>query len=112
MNKKNEEKRFYLDLENATYCYPYKTNKIIKSLGVLEKYKNKRYTQREINKIIAELIIKVPYIENAMNVEICVKYKDNKNCVSYYHILNFKNMYYEYQEKDNEEIKFLYPDEI
>lgn len=112
MNKNHEEKRYYLDLEHAKYCYPYKTPKGIMSLGVLEKYKDKRYTKKEINRIIAELMIKVPYIENSMSVEFSVMYKDDKNRISYYRILHFRNIDFEKQERTDDEVKFLYPNKI
>lgn len=112
MNKNHEEKRYYFDLENAWYCYPYKVSNCIKNLGVLEKYRDKRYTQKEINRIIAELMIKVPYIENSMDIEFSAMYKDDKNCISYYHQLCFRNIDFKNQEKADKEVKFLYPNEI
>lgn len=106
----DNKRKFFLDLECVSYGYPYKASKYTKNLGVLEKYKGKTYTEKEINRIIAELMIKVPYVENAIDVELSVMYREN-NYVGYYQILSFRNFEYKNQERNDSTIKFLYDEE-
>lgn len=98
------EKRFYIDFNYMTMVYPCEISRRITNFGVLGQYKDKKYTLKEINKIIAELIIKMPFISNSMSIHICIK-----NGAGYHYILDIQNYNYNNQERTDEmEIKFLY----
>lgn len=97
------DKKFYINLNTIKMCYPSSISTNVKNYGVLSKYENKKYTLHEINAIVAELIIKQPFISNSMSLKINIM-----NGGSYHHILNIKN--YEYKAQDREEspeIKFM-----
>lgn len=97
-------KKYFID-DFITYCYPYEVSKKTENYGVLYKYIGKYFNRDEIDKIICELIMKHPYIENSMRLELSVKIKEN-NVISYYHILKFNNDNYKNQTKGNLEIKY------
>ena len=102
------DKKFYIDLNSIKRCYPSSIRTNVKNYGVLSKYENKKYTLREINAILAELIIKQPFISNSMFLEIKIMKINNMNEESYHHILSINN--YEYKDQKREkapEIKFL-----
>ena len=97
------DKKFYINLNTIKMCYPSSISTKVKKYGVLSKYENKKYTLHEINAIVAELIVKQPFISNSMVLEINIM-----NAGSYHHILNIKN--YEYKDQKREkapEIKFM-----
>ena len=97
------DKKFYINLETIKMCYPSAISTSVKNYGVLSKYENKKYTLHEINAIVAELIIKQPFISNSMFLEICIM-----NGGGYHHILNISNYEYENQKREKApEIKFL-----
>lgn len=98
------DKKFYINLNTIKKCYPSSMSTSVKNYGVLSKYENKKYTLHEINAIVAELIIKQPFISNSMSLEISIM-----NAGGFHHILNIKN--YEYKDQKREkspEIKFMY----
>jgi hypothetical protein len=84
-------------------CYPYEISKRINDFGVLEQYKDKKYTMAEINQIVADLIMKNPYISNSMFIKICVM-----SGMGYHHILDIKNYNYSKQERTDKEVRFQY----
>lgn len=109
--KDKTETTFYLDLDYVTYCYPYKVSKVTRNLGVLNKYIGKEYTEKEINKIVAEFMVKKPYVNNSMDLNINVMYRKDST-IGYYHTLSFRNLDFDTQIRTNDEIKFLYPSEL
>ena len=80
------EKKFYFNLNHVQYIYPSQVLKNVPDLGVLNEFKDKFYTEKEVNEIVAMLIQRVPYIPNSMRIKVNVMYAG-----SYYHILEFKN---------------------
>lgn len=99
-----DDKIFYINFEYMTRVYPYEASDRVKNFGVLEQYRDKMYTLREMNEIIADLIIRTPYIRNAMSLKISVT-----RGTSYHHILNIMNYEYDDQVRsDDERIEFLY----
>ena len=97
------EKRFYIDFNTIKMLYPKEVSKPVTNFGVLEKYKDKKYTMKEINEIIAELVVKRPFISNSMNIHI------NVMGIGYHHMLDIKNYNYDKQKRtDVEEVGFLY----
>lgn len=100
-----DKKVFYIDLKTVRAIYPCDISRVVKNLGVLEKYRDKKYTLKEINEIVAELVTKVPYIPHSMNIHINVM----GNGYGYHHMLDIKNYNFKGQERlDNPEIKFYY----
>lgn len=100
----NNEKKFYIDCNAVKMCYPHGVSKRVDNLGVLERYKDKKYTLKEINEIIAELIVKNPYISNSMFIKISVS-----SNLGYHHMLNIRNYEYGKQKQvENPEIGYLY----
>ena len=97
-------KMYFID-DYMTYCYPYEVEKKVKEYGVLSEYIGKRYNRDEIDKIISELIIRHPYIEHSMRLNIFVKWEEN-NTTGYYHMLDFMNDNDEKQSKGSLEIKY------
>lgn len=74
----------------------------MKNFGVLEEYRDKKYTLKEMNEIIAGLIIKQPFVTGSMNLKIAIY-----NGMGYHHILDFKNYFYKEEGRtENEEISF------
>lgn len=92
---------FYIDEKSIKYCYPFETNKTATNYGVLEKYIGKKFSREEMDRIIAEMIIRHPYIENSMQLHLAIM--RNR---SYYHILEFHNYKYEKEIKGDIEIKY------
>jgi hypothetical protein len=97
-------KKYYID-EHIRYCYPYKAREIVKEYGVLKEYIGKEYSRDEIDKIICELIMRHPYIENSMHIDISIMWKEN-NTIGYYHTLSFQNDNDEKQKRGSSEIKY------
>ena len=98
------DKKFYIDLSSIKMCYPSAISTGVKKYGVLSKYENKKYTLHEMNAIVAELIVKQPFISNSMVLEINIM-----NAGSYHHMLNIKNYEYKNQKREKApEIKFMY----
>lgn len=97
-------KQYYID-KHVTYCYPYETKKLTKEYGVLSKYIGKYFSRDEIDEIICELVMKHPYIENSMMLNLAVMWRDER-IVGYYHTLDFRNDNYEKQNRGSLEIKY------
>ena len=97
-------KKYFID-DYITYCYPYETRKSTKDYGMLSKYIGKYFNRDEADKIICELIMRHPYIENSMEVELRIMWEE-KNITGFYHILNFKNDNFKNQTKGSLEIKY------
>lgn len=93
---------YYIDEKSIRYCYPYETEKKATDYGVLTKYIGKKFSEREMDKIIAEMILRHPYIDNSMRLELAIMRNH-----SYYHILTFRNYDHNKQEKGNGSIKYL-----
>lgn len=93
-------------MNNVRVIYPYEVYRKPKRLGILEEYRDKEFTEKEINEIIAKLITRVPHIVGAMDIELSI----NTSYGEYHHILTLKNYGYETQEinKETEEIKFKF----
>ncbi len=99
-------KKYYID-EFIAYCYPYETNKATENYGVLAKYMGKYFNRNEMDKIICELIMKHPYVENSMRLEIRIMYKDERAYMcGFYHILDFQNDNFKEQNRGSLEIKY------
>lgn len=97
------DRRFYIDFSTIQLCYPKEVSKWVTDFGELEQYKDQKYTLKEINEIIAQLVVKSPYIENSMHIKIQVM------GIGYHHTLNFKNYNYSQQKREeNPRIKFLF----
>lgn len=98
------DRKFYINFNYITMNYPSEVSKLVNNFGVLEQYKDKKYTLKEINNIIAELVVKTPYINNSMQIKLSVM-----NGGAYHHTLVFKNYEYNNQNRsENTEIGFLY----
>lgn len=97
-------KKYFID-KHIAYCYPYETSKVTKEYGVLSKYIGKLFTRNEIDKIICELIMKHPYVENSMFLKLSVSWTDG-TVKGYYHIFDFKNDNYKKQNRGSVEIKY------
>lgn len=97
-------KKYFID-DFMAYCYPYDVSKKVTDYGVLSEYIGKRYNRDEIDKIICELIMKHPYIEHSMWLNLSVMWEE-KNTSGYYHILNLKNDNHDNQSKGNMAIKY------
>lgn len=82
-------KKYFID-RHMTYCYPYKTRQRVENYGVLAEYIGKYFSRDEMDKIICELIMRHPYIEHSMFLEISIMCGD-ESCSGYYHILSFRN---------------------
>ena len=81
--------KYFIDCDHITICYPYETTQKLKYIGVLEQYRGKKYSLKEINAIIADLIIKA-HILIAMSLEILSL--DKKDVTGYHHICRLKLM--------------------
>lgn len=97
--------KYYIEVKSITYCYPYEVDKKVTDYGVLNKYIGKEFSRKEIDKIIAKMIINHPYIDNSMNLKLSVMRKTEK-FKSFYHILDFRNYNYENQVKGDKTIKY------
>lgn len=97
--------KYFIEVNSITYQYPYGIDKKVTDYGVLNKYIGKEFSREEIDKIIAEMIIKHPYIDNSMNLKLSIM-KKNAKVQSFYHILNFRNYNYENQVKGDTAIKY------
>lgn len=97
-------KKYFIS-SHITYCYPYEVSKKVKEYGVLSEYIGRYYNRDEMDKIICEMIMKHPYIENSMWLNLSVMWKEG-NTTGCYHILNFKNDNDEKQRKGSLEIKY------
>lgn len=100
----NEDKRiFYIDFSTIRITYPSDISRNINRFGVLEQYRDKTYTLKEINAIVAELVTKVPYIPGSMSLKL------NVIGVGYHHMLVFKNYDYKEQKRVKQpDIQYLY----
>ena len=94
---------YYIDEKSIRYCYPYGTDQTVKeqNYGVLSNYIGKKFTRDEMDQIIAEMVVKHPYIENSMHLHLAVM--RNR---SYYYILDFHN--YDYDKQDQGEMNIKY----
>ena len=97
-------KKYYIN-KIISYCYPYDYSRITRDYGVLQQYMGREYNQEEIDKIICELIIRHPYVENSMQLDINIMW-ENQNASGYYHILTFRNDNYDNQTKSDLTIKY------
>lgn len=92
-----EERKFYIDFNSIRYCYPNEIHRHIHNFGALDEYKDKRYTLREANELVAQLILRTPYVPNALSLQINIM--SNRG---YHHMLNLKNYDYESQNREDE----------
>ena len=97
-------KKYFID-NFITYCYPYEVSKATKDYGVLSEYIGNLYNRDEIDKIICEMIMRHPYIENSMFLKIHIMWKKG-NTSGFYHTLDFENDNNEKQSKGSLEIKY------
>ena len=97
-------KKYFID-DFITYCYPSDVSRMTQNYGVLSDYIGKYFNRDEIDGIICELIMRHPYVENAMSLGLSVKWTD-RNTAGYYHILDFDNDNFEQQNRGNLEIKY------
>lgn len=103
------EKVYYI--ESVSCCMPYYTECTTYNYGVLERYIDKEYSRSGIDKIIAEMIIKHPYINGSMFVRVCIEYKyfdekRNRKIKGIYHNLRFDNDNYKNQTEDGNGVKY------
>ena len=100
-----DEKVFYIDCDFMEMCYPQTIGEKVTRFGVLEPYRNKKYTLKEINEIIAELIIRTPYISHSMWLGITAYGPMDK----IHFMLSIKNYDYDNQNKEYQpEVKFMF----
>ena len=97
-------KKYFIN-KIISYCYPNDYSRITKDYGVLKQYIGKKYTREEIDKIICELIIKHPYINNAHSLDINIMW-EMENIEGYYQMLSFENDNYEKQKKSDLIIRY------
>lgn len=95
------QEEYYIDENSIRYCYPYETDNKATDYGVLSNYIGKKYSRKEMDKIVAEMILRHPYIKGSMRLHLNVMRNQ-----SYYHMLTFKNYAYKKQEKDDMSIKY------
>lgn len=94
------ELEFKIDTKTIKTVYPYETSFYVEDLGVLAKHEGKTYSEQEVKEIIADLIMNPPYIEGAILLNLAVTFNGG-----YYHILDFRNLNYENQQKGDTAIK-------
>lgn len=100
-----DEKVFYIDFDFMKMCYPYEINESVTGFGVLEPYRNKKYTLKEINEIIAELVIRTPYISHSMGLYMTVYGPMHK----IHFMLSIPNYEHDNQSKEKQpEVKFMF----
>lgn len=97
-------KKYFID-DFMTYCYPYDVSHRIYNYGVLSDYIGKYFNRDEIDKIICELFIRHPYIENSMRLKLSVMWVEG-NTTGYFHILDFRNDNYKKQNRGDLDIKY------
>lgn len=97
-------KKYFIDTF-ISCCYPYDISRATKNYGILSEYIGKCFDRDEIDKIICELIMRHPYIEYSMYLQLSVQWMDG-NMTGYYHILNFRNDNYGEQNRGSLEIKY------
>jgi len=97
-------KKYFVD-DFITYCYPYEVSKATKNYGVLTQYIGKYFDRDEMDKIICEMIMKHPYIENSMWLKLSIKWIE-EDTIGYYHILVFENDNDKKQSKGSTIIKY------
>lgn len=93
--------KYYIDKNSIRYQYPYEIDKTVTDYGVLSEYIGKEFSREEMDKIIAEMIIKHPYIDNSVRLHLAVMRNQ-----SYYHILEFHNYKYKSEVKSDKKIKY------
>ena len=99
-------KKYFIS-NDITYLYPHEISENVKEYGVLSAYMGKYYDRDEIDKIMCEMIMRHPYIENSVMLTFSVMYVYTENNVrGYYQHFCFKNDNYKQQTKGNLEIKY------
>ena len=93
-----EDKKYYVG--SISYCFPYDFRRTIQSdfggvrheelLGVLKKYSQLSMSEQEADEFICDLIRKHPYMENSMELVICIMRSDGKS-KEFYNIITIKN---------------------
>lgn len=103
------DKIFFIDFNSIAVLFPFEIAGPIEHYGVLEQYRDKKYTMKEMNAIIAELIEKQPYVPTAMNISIHTMYTNQENETCYHHSIHFKNhLHTSQQRKEDHTIQFLF----
>lgn len=98
--------KFYIDTKNISITYPSQVSERVDSLGIFSEYENKKFALKEINEIIANLMVMYPYVEGSMNLKVSIMGNGH-----YHQILNFKNYEYEKQSAKSEStVKYLFPE--
>ena len=103
----DDTKVYYIDT-NVRCCYPYECDRVVKDYGVLKRYILKKYTRAEMDRLLARLMVKHPYVSGAMHLELtvyCIR-ADGRGPISTYHHLTFKNDFYAKQSRENEAIQY------
>lgn len=95
----------YFICPHVHYCYPCEVAKPTIDFGVLHQYIGKYFTRDQIDEIICKMVLRHPYVEGAMQLEISVQWEEN-GVVGYYHSFEFQNENYKIQNKSNTEIKY------
>lgn len=99
--------KFCINCERIEIVFPCEAGEWAENLGIFEKYKGKFYTLEEINKIIAEMIIRMPYVSGAMWLEFTVSCIEDEGSSSYHHMIVINNYGWEEQRKSRtKKIKF------
>lgn len=101
----NSKDEYYFIDEFISYCYPYECDRKTQSYGVLKKYMGNKYTREEMDRIIAELVMRHPYVSNSMSLKIRFM-KQSDKIASFYCVIDFKNYDYPNQKKGDKYIKF------
>lgn len=97
------KEEYYIEEKSIRYCYPCETDRRIteKDYGVLTNYIGKKFTREEMDQIVSEMVLRHPYVSNAMHLHLAVM--RNR---SYYHILDFHNYDYKNQERGDVSIRY------
>lgn len=101
-------KQYYFD-KPMFFTYPGGCSLKVADFGVLQKYIGNYYSKTEMDRIIADMMMKHPYVSGAYELNINISRVVDANTSEYYHMLKFKNDNYEQQEKG---CKVLYEDEL
>ena len=101
-------KQYYFD-KPMFFTYPGGCSLKVADFGVLQKYIGNYYSKTEMDRIIADMMLKHPYVSGAYELNINISKVVDANTSEYYHMLTFKNDNCEKQEKGS---KVLYEDEF
>lgn len=93
--------KYYINEKSIRFHYPYETDKRVSDYGVLSEYIGKSFSRKEMDEIIAEMILRHPYVEGSRNLHLAVMRNQ-----SHYHLLEFHNYKYKAQTKGDGSVKY------